>query len=214
MNLLSASEFERARTWLSEIAEVLLPAGTRWQDEGPRRRYLGQGGFVIDLQSGAWWSFTRRIGGYSPIAMIKFLKGCGTKDATEYLTAFLSARTGFGSCGTDSADDDDGPASKAEAENARDNLIANVIGTPVEAYLRSRGIEPPYPACVGYLPHTRPGECGLVGVLTWNGRVTGYQVTYLTPDGAKSLVDPVRRRFNLEKAPGSVFEISAGGANG
>ena len=210
---LSASDFERAKSWLPEIAEALLPAGTRWQVEGSRRRYLGQGGFFINLRSGAWWSFAKRTGGYSPIAMIKHLKSCGTTDAIEYLIAFLSVRTGLGSCGTDSTDDDDGPASKAEAENARDNLIANVIGTSVEAYLRSRGIEPPYPACVGYLPYTRPGECGLVGVLTWNGRVTGYQVTYLTPDGAKSLVNPVRRRFNLEKAPGAVFEIPAGGAD-
>ena len=211
---LSASDFERAKSWLPEIAEALLPAGTRWQDEGSRRRYLGQGGFFINLRSGAWWSFTKRTGGYSPIAMTKVLKGCSTRDAAEWLLSFLYARQGVGSCGTDCGDDDDGPASKSEAENVRDNLIANVIGTPVEAYLRSRGIEPPYPACVGYLPHTRPGECGLVGVLTWNGRVTGYQVTHLTPDGAKSLVDPVRRRFNLEKSPGAVFEISVGGANG
>jgi hypothetical protein len=210
---MSAAEFERAKTWLPEIAEACLPAGTRSQDEGPRRRYFGQGGFVIDLRTGAWWSFAKRIGGYSPIEEIKFLKGCDTKDATEYLTAFLSVRTGFGSSGIDAADDDDGPASKAEAENVRDRLITDVIGTPVEAYLRSRGIEPPYPACVGYLRDTRPGECGLVSVLTWNGRVTGYQVTYLTPDGTKSLVNPIRRRFNLEKAP-AVFEISARGANG
>ena len=201
---LSAADFERAKSWLPEIAEALLPAGTRWQDEGSRRRYLGQGGLFIDLRSGAWWSFAKRT---PPIAMIKCLKGSGM-NAIEYLTAFLFTRQGFGSCGTDSADDDDGPASKAEAENVRDNLIADVIGTPVEAYLRSRGIEPPYPACVGYLPHTRPGEYGLVGVLTWNGRVAGYQVSCLTPDGAKSLVTPVRRRFNLEKAPGAVFEIS------
>src|SRR6516165_9846634 len=125
---LSASDFERAKSWLPEIAEALLPAGTRWQVEGSRRRYLGQGGFFINLRSGAWWSFAKRTGGYSPIAMIKCLKSFGTTDAIEYLIAFLSVRTGLGSCGTDSTDDDDGPASKAEAENARDNLIANVIG--------------------------------------------------------------------------------------
>ena len=135
---LSAGDFERAKSWLPEIAEALLPAGTRWQVEGSRRRYLGQGGLFIDLRSGAWWSFAKR----TPIAMIKCLKGSGM-NAIEYLTAFLFTRQGFGSCGTDSADDDDGPASKAEAENVRDNLIADVIGTPVEAYLRSRGTEPP-----------------------------------------------------------------------
>src|SRR5262249_2068662 len=33
------------------------------------------------------------------------------------------------------------------------------------------------------------------------------QLGYLDPDGRKSLVLPVRRRFNLETAPGAVFEL-------
>jgi putative DNA primase/helicase len=35
------------------------------------------------------------------------------------------------------------------------------------------------------------------------------QLTYLTPDGSKSLVEPVRRRFDFEAAPHAVFEVKA-----
>jgi hypothetical protein len=46
--------------------------------------------------------------------------------------------------------------------------------------------------------------------LSVRGRVVGAQVgPYLDPDGGKSLVAPIRRRFVLEKAPGAGHRSAA-----
>src|SRR5689334_9579876 len=105
MKVIPTAEFERLRTFLPEIAAALLPPGTKWRDEGPRRRYFGMGGFAIDLRAGWWWSFAKNAGGFSPVGLVKFLKECGTKIAIEYLLAFLDSHEGVGSCITDSGDD-------------------------------------------------------------------------------------------------------------
>ena len=208
------AEYERGRTWLPEITQACLPASTRWRDEGPYRRYLQQGGLIIHLKQGWWYSHSAKIGGYSPIAIIKFLKSCRTREAVEYFLAFLSSHPGTGSCGTEIADDDAGPASQAAAQYIRDNLIPDVLGTDTEIYLRSRGLPPPYPPCVAHLRNARPGESAFIVALEWNGRITGYQLLYLDAYGVKSLVRPVRRRFNLEAAPGAIFPIVAGTGDG
>jgi hypothetical protein len=89
MTGLSAAEYERARTWLLDIAETVL-ADTHYRDEGAERRFTARGGLVINKRSGAWCSHSAQRGGYSPITFIVFLKQCSADEAGVWLKAFLS----------------------------------------------------------------------------------------------------------------------------
>src|SRR5690242_2233401 len=93
------------------------------------------------------------------------------------------------------------PATAMEAgmERAREYFAAlmPIAGTPGEAYLRKRALEPPYPDWIRWLPPhvARIGEGAVVALLTAGGVVTGLQLTFVTTDGDKSLIEPVRRTF-------------------
>src|SRR6516164_1138237 len=122
MTGLGAADFERARTWILLVVEVLLPdAGYR--DEGDERRYLAHGGLLVSKKSGAWFSFSAQRGGYSAIALVMFLKQCSADEAAAWLKAFLTAHPGTGSCDGAPEDDDDTPASAAQAQDYLDTLI-------------------------------------------------------------------------------------------
>jgi hypothetical protein len=206
---LSAAEAERLRTWSISIASTLLPGvGTR--DEGPERRYLGQGGLVINKRTGAWYSHAAGRGGYSALALIAFLSGYNAEDVVAWARAWLDSHEGTGECTGSTWDDGSSPASKAEAERALGEAIADITGTPAERYLRElRRIEPPFPAGAKWLADARTGEGAILFELTWNDRVVGCQIGYLTPSGEKSVVLPNRRKLTLEKAPGAHFLIPA-----
>ena len=185
MTGLSASDFERALTWMTDIATAALPDDIRFRDEGDDRRYFTQGGLLINRRTGCWYSHAAGRGGYSALAFLMLLKGCGTDEAAAWLKAFLAAHLGTGSC-CDGApdDDDDTPASAAQAQTFLNNLV-DVIGTSSESYLASRKLDPPYPA-TGHIPYARCGESGFCGLLTSHDRVVGLQVLYITPEGSKS----------------------------
>jgi putative DNA primase/helicase len=209
MTELSAADFERARTWMLDVAEALLP-DTRHRDEGGDRRFLERGGLAVNRRSGAWFSHSAGRGGYSAPALVMFLKGCSADEAAAWIRAFLAAHPGTGSCDGDPDDNDDTPASAAQARDHLDALI-DIIGTPSGSYARSRKLDPPYPA-TGHIPYARCGESGLAGILTAHGRTVGLQVLYLTPEGRKSTVTPQRRRLMREKAPGAIFVMPYSGS--
>jgi len=201
------AEYERLRTFALDIAAALLPNG-RWRDEGPERRFLGQGGLFVNRRSGAWYSNAAGKGGYCPIRLIEFLRNCSRTDAEQWARAWLANHPGTGEC-TGAADRDDvTSASNGAAEQVLAEAV-EIAGTPAEAYLQSRRIDQPYPDGVRYWPNARPGEGAIVFELTAHGRVVGVQVGYLDPDGNESIVVPQRRKLLLEKAPGAVFEIPA-----
>jgi hypothetical protein len=210
---LSSADFERARSWLSEIILGILPVDQKWQDEGagPERRFLGQGGLQVNLKTGEWYWHTKRDGGISPIRLVRLVKDCTTQQAIEHLSAFLANHEGYGSCKAESGDDfDDTPASRADAERIRD-LRKAITGTAGQIILTNRGLPPPYPGSVGWIDDARPGEGAIVADLTWRERLTGYLLEYVDPRGGRSGVLPVRRRFNLEKAPGAIIAIRKAG---
>jgi hypothetical protein len=211
MTGLSAAEYETARTWALDIAETLL-ADNHYRDEGDERRFTARGGLLINKRSGAWYSHSAQRGGYSPITFIVFLKQCSADEAVVWLKAFLSAHPGNGNCDGAPEDDDDTPASAAQAQEFLDNLI-DVIGTSSGSYAAARKLDPPYPA-TGHIPYARCGESGFCGLLSSHDRIVGLQVRYITPDGGKSTVTPLRRRFMLEKAPDAVFAVPYEGSNG
>jgi hypothetical protein len=207
----STASFERLRTWSVDIVAVLLP-DVRYRDEGDERKFLGQSGLSINRRTGAWYSFGGNKGGYSAIGLICFLKQCGGDEAIAWARAWLESHPGIGSCdGEASEGDAAAPASAGHAREILDAMV-DVIGTPAEAYLRSRRLDAPYPG-TGYLPNARCGEGGFVGILTSHDRIVGVQVLYIDPDGQKSTVEPKRRRFMLEKAPDAVFLMPYTGEN-
>jgi hypothetical protein len=208
--MLGAADYERAKSWATAIVESLLPAA-RYRDEGSERRYLSHGGLLVSKKSGAWYSYSAGRGSYSAIALIELLRQCCTDEAVIWVRAWLDAHPGVGSCNGDPTDDGDTPASAALAREYLDSL-GDVIGTPSETYLKSRRLDPPYPA-TGHIPYARSGEAGFAGILTSHDRIVGLQVLYITPTGEKSTVQPQRRRFMLEKAPDAVFAMPHSGAS-
>ena len=63
------------------------------------------------------------------------------------------------------------------------------LGTPAAAYLRSRGLVPPFPPGVRWLEGARLGEGAIVGVLTTAlGDPVGIQLGYPDPQGRKSVM--------------------------
>jgi hypothetical protein len=209
---LTPEDGERLRSWSIEIAASLLPDSAQ-RDEGHDRRFGDTGGLVIDKSRGCWWSYAAGRGGWSTIKLISLLKdGWSAAEVEKWALAWLANHPGTGSCTGGDVDDDglgDGAASRARSEFAReilDNSIP-IEGTPAADYLASRGVHGTYPDCVRYFPGARTGEGALVGVLQSHDRVVGIQLTYIDPMGRKSLVEPARRRFMLEKSPDAVFEI-------
>ena len=209
MTGLSAADYERARSWALDIAETLLDV--QYRDEGDDRRFLTQGGLVVNRKSGAWYSHSAGRGGYSALALVMFLKRCSADEAVAWITAFLSAHPGTGSCdGAPNDDADDTPASAAQAREYFDILVDGIVGTASGSYATSRKLDPPFPAA-GHIPYARCGESGFAGILTSHDRVVGLQVLYITPNGEKSTVKPQRRRFMLEKAPDAIFAMPYSG---
>jgi putative DNA primase/helicase len=204
----SPAEFERLRSWTLEIAAELLPS-VKWRDEDDERRFLGQGGFSVNRPTGAWFSQAASKGGRSPISLIMFLAGLDYAATLAWAENFLETHPGTGSCdgGTDHPEH---PGSRAAALEIAEKLT-DPAGTPAELYLRSRRLEPPYPQCVAFLPHARIGEGAVVGKLTANGRIVGFQLLYIDPDGRKSVVEPPRRRLMLDKCPEAAFSVPGTG---
>jgi putative DNA primase/helicase len=206
MSGLTAAQFERLRTWALEVADALLP-GTRHHDEANERKFLGTGGLTINRRSGAWYSHSADMGGYSIVALIGFVKRCTTEEAVAWAQMWLANHVGIGACDGDPGGDED-DVTPASAAAARDVLahIVDIAGTPAESYLRLRRLDQPFPCCA-FLNDARCGEHALVGLLSSHQRVAGVQLLYLDPDGRKSTVAPLRRRLMLEKAPDAVFEL-------
>jgi putative DNA primase/helicase len=140
------------------------------------------------------------------------LKSCSADEAVAWIKAFLAAHPGVGSCDGDVTDDDGTPASAAQCQAYLDVAVDVVGAADAKAYAESRGLSPPYPACV-YIPHARCGEGGFAGLLTSHEHTVGLLVLYITPDGKKSTVTPLRRRFMLEKALDAVFGMPYSGTN-
>jgi hypothetical protein len=213
---LTPGKFERARSWLPELAATFLLDGTTWsEDAHGERKYSDTGfGLSINTRTAEWWSFAAADGGISPLKFIRLLRPEYTQaDVEAALLAFLAAHPGTGSAGAAAPGDADAPpgtaralANAAAAREALDHMVAGE-GTDVDIYTNSRGIPDYPPDTLFYLPDARIGEGALVVKLVAHRRTTGVLLTYLTPFGSQSLVKPVRRRLDLEPAKGAAFVI-------
>ena len=211
MAALSAADDVRLRTWSVEIAATLLPPGSLRQDRGSDWRFSKTSGLSVAKRSGAWFHHTDGVGSYSTIRLIERLRSCDRAEAEQWAVAWLASHPGTGSCdGTDDAEDSQA-ASQVNALRAKaiTNAVIPAEGTVAETYLRARGIEPPYPDCVRFLSDGRIGEGALVGLLLAHDVVIGAQLTFLDPQGRKSLREPARQTFVLDRdrAKGAVFPV-------
>jgi hypothetical protein len=205
---MNAADEERARSWIVEIIDTLIE-GVIWRREGGDLRALDQGGLSINTFHGCWYSHSAKQGSWSVIPLIMLLKGWVHTEACAWVTAWLKAHPGTGTGITGNGDD-------AVIENAtiaraiRDKVVEPE--TQTETYIcQTRGVKLTSFAGlpVRSLLLARTGESAIVGLLTAHGRETGMLLTYIDAHGQKSLVAPQRRRFNMEKAPGAVFELPA-----
>jgi len=196
----------RADSWLPEIADALLP-DAKWRDEGGERRCLNQGGLTVNARKHVWFSHSAGKGGHA-LELVQFVKQCTREEATRCVAAWLLAHKGVGS-GGDGSDSEDADIENANLAKQIIDRLTDATGTSAATYLHSRGLTGPLPACVRFLADARLGECAIAGLLTSHGRTVGVQLTYLDPDGRKSIILPSRRRFMLERAPDAVFAIAS-----
>ena len=197
----------RLGTWLIEIADTLLDEKPIWKSHGDERR---AGSLSLNTRKGVWWDFAANTGG-GAIGLIMHLRQYSYADATHWAEAWLLEHAGDGSGIGEHDDDDASPPSAAQAREIAAALL-DPAGTPAERYLFSRGINGPLPGCIRYLPMgpaCRVGECAVVGILTARRRPVAFQRGNLTLDGQKSVLSPVKQRFNLECTEGAVFEVRA-----
>jgi hypothetical protein len=206
---MNAADEERLNTWISEIVEAIVE-GIQWRQEGDERRALGQGGLSVNTRAGAWYHHSAGKGGWSAISLIQLLKGCAYKEASAWGDTWLRAHSGTGAGATSTNGDDTAIESAAIAQEILDKLVTPA-GTQASSYVRARSIEiedlSKLP--VMFLRFARTGESAIAGILTSHGRVVGVQLGYIGADDKKSLVNPVRRRFDLEKTPDAVFALPA-----
>jgi putative DNA primase/helicase len=206
---LSAADY--ARTWNLAIAAVILGPGVPYQDIGHRRRWDGLGGFSVDRRDGAWWCFGTEEGGYSAVALARFLLKSSWDDADVWVRAFITQHQGVGSCATEVADDDASETRALISAFRARQILAHAVpidGTDGARYLAARGLgSSPYPIELKWAPDARPGEGAIVAELVASGRTVGVLLTYVDALGAKSVHRPNRRRFNLEPCPGAVMSI-------
>jgi hypothetical protein len=198
---MTPADFERLLTWTPEIAKALLLADTRWRQEGAELRAIGTKlGLSINTVTGVWAAFAASQGGLGAVSLIGYLKGGDQNTALEWASAWLAEYPGTGSI--DGAANDAVEAAEIASAELTNKLIRRLVpaaGTTAEVYLRSRGIAGPIPDLIRYLPDARAGEGAIAALLTARERLVGVQVGYLDPEGRKSLVTPIRRRFMLEK---------------
>ena len=203
---LEPAEALRLRSWTLDIVRALLPDSNR---RDGRDDVQFDGGLRIQRTTGIWYHHAHGVGGHCVVKLVALLKSCSRADAVQWAHAFLTAHAGYGSCnGAESDDDDDDGHSTAAAaaniDRAKEYLqhCVPIEGTPGEVYLRGRGCEL-LPAWLHWLPPNvaRLGEGAVVAVLQAGGIQVGLQLTFVTQDGIKSLIEPVRRTHKLEQTP-------------
>lgn len=208
---LHREELRRLHTWAAAIAQHLRPeAPVAYTAEGLR---IGRKGALAIKVDSSWFDHQAGKGGRDAITLIRHLKNCNISEAATWAREWLDAHRGDGDLNTDGAVEAAAEAGERRAAYARQILeeALDPSDTPAEAYLRSRGLEPPYPDCVRFLEDARLGEGAIVGIITTaDGEGAGVQVGYLDPAGRKSTILPQRQLYLLDRgaAEQAAFRIA------
>ena len=190
---LSAAEQARLDSWAVEIAEE---ARGPVHDAGNGDWRVGDSRALIIHPGALFYDFTLGAGGHGALALIGFLHNVDAAAALKLARAWLAAHQGEGRLAHDIADDEDAARSADDAQRIAETETMwkrrkPIEGTPVETYLASRRLA----SCdaLGWLPNFRGGEGAMIaGVTDPAGTLVAIQLTYITPDGAKSQIKPQR----------------------
>jgi hypothetical protein len=206
----------RLCSWLIDfVREVLLPDSKIRIDKDDVQF---DGGLRVHRRSGVWCHHGRGINGASPIPLIMAIRACSFEDATALGNAWNISHPGLGPCQhiltDDNSDDDLGATVLAVRRHLTDVCLAALLTLtppdPEGQYLIGRGIHFPLPDSIKRLPANvlRWGEGGVASLLYQDGTLAGCQVTFVDPSGNKSMIEPVRCTYRLDrKLRGATFGL-------
>ena len=185
---------------MRELAIELL--GSPASETPDELRFGSKGGLWVGLLRGVWIDFSADRRPRGPLELIQRVHDCSRREAEQWARRWLEGRS---DPDPEPPDEDIEAEQAARSERIREiargwlRQLVEVIGTPGETYLRSRGLEPPYPDCVRFLERTdRTGEGAVVAVLTDdNGEPVALQLGYVDARGAKSTIEPPRKLWPL-----------------
>ena len=219
---LSAINAERLNGWTSQIVTELRPEAPVRTESGGAVRVGRQGSLAISAEAGVWYDHETGKGGVTALSLISHLLG-KTSSPLRWAQEFLRSHEGAGPLSQRSqlgkVDKRDSAAARSKVDYARGVLSSSVgvKGTPAAKYLKSRGITPPYPKNIKFIPDARAGEGALVAVIEDPaGEAVAIQLRYIDPDGEGSLIDPKRRLYALvsDWAIRGLFRLSVATENG
>ena len=200
---LTATDAERLNGWTSQIAGDLRPEAPVNTESDGSTRVGGKGSLAIAAEAGVWYDHEAGTGGVTALSLIEHLLG-KTSSPLRWAQEFLRSHEGAGPLSQRSQlgkeDRKSSAAARAKVDYARGVLSRSVgvKGTPAAKYLKSRGITPPYPKNIKFIPDARLGEGALVAVIEdLAGEAVAIQMRYIDPDGQGSLIDPKRRLYAL-----------------
>ena len=203
---LSRAEIARPDTWISAIAAFLKPEDAA-EDDGAELRF----GSLCLSADGKWYRWSASKGGKGALSLIAHLRGCSELEAAVWARQWLSEHPGDGEALDSISDHDKAARRTANLERILTESVEDTSDTAAEAYLRSRGLEPPFPSSVRFLPDSRIGEHGTVFLLTDAAdEVVGAQVVNIDPLGRKSTVAPVKQTFTGKPEPQAALRLTCG----
>ena len=200
---LSATDAEWLNGWTSQIARDLRPEAPANTGSDGSTRVGGKGSLAIADEAGVWYDHESGTGGVTALSLIAHLLG-ETSSPLRWAQEFLRSHGGAGPLSQRSQlgkeDRKSSAAARAKVDYSRGVLSRSDIvkGTPAAKYLKSRGIAPPYPKNIKFIPDARAGEGALVAVIEdLAGEAVAIRLRYIDRDGQGSLIDPKRRLYAL-----------------
>jgi hypothetical protein len=203
---LSQAEIARLNTWIGAIAASLKPEDAAEYDGAELRL-----GSLCLSADGKWYRWSANKGGRGALSLIAHLRGCSELEAVFWARQWLSAHPSDGKALDSISDHDKATRRAANLERILTESAEDTSGTAAEAYLRGRGLEPPYSSSVRFLLDSRIGEHGAVFVLTDAAdEIVGAQVVNIDPLGRKSTVAPIKQTFTRKPEPQAALRLSCG----
>jgi hypothetical protein len=211
-NRSAVSTSERLNTFLPDIVAQIKPDTPIKPQADGSVRVGNKGALVLGPQAGHWFDHEASVGGHTAQHLIKHL---GVNAPRKFSRDFLADHKGHGSL---AATPDDTTDSKLDSSRAAMEIFIQqsqpLQDTPAETYLQSRGISAPYPDNIRWVENARWGESAMLAVVNGTDGPTAAQLTYLTPDGQKSTVEPQRRTYigQADWHEGGGFRLAVGDA--
>ena len=197
---IGASELVRLGTWAVDIAAAVR-GEIRPQPNGGYR--VGANNGLIIHPDGSWHDFVAGAHGFEVLALFRHLHSCDHAEAEKHAFAWLAQHHGNGRLAAHAEDadavldDELADAAASEALGALWSRALPIKGTLAETYLASRGLDPDDTDRnqMGWLSNARGEEGALIVRVTDGGGTVAAQLTFITAEGKKSPLSPVRKTF-------------------